>query len=101
LSANFQPRITYEIKPEIFDEKRGNAALLIKNFGFYFIFNLQEPASYRSCDDNYKCGKGTGFLKPGDRSTPFRLLYPNEPNINLKFFLKREKRNFHLCKKLD
>gem|GEM_PF-2448528 len=29
-------RITYEIKPEIFDEKRGNAALLIKNFGFYF-----------------------------------------------------------------
>ena len=23
-------------KPEIFDEKRGNAALLIKNFGFYF-----------------------------------------------------------------
>jgi len=32
-------RITYEIKPEIFDEKRGNAALLIKNSGFYFIFN--------------------------------------------------------------
>jgi len=32
-------RITYEIKPGIFDEKRGNAALLIKNSGFYFIFN--------------------------------------------------------------
>jgi len=31
-------RITYEIKPGIFDEKRGNAALLIKNSGFYFIF---------------------------------------------------------------
>jgi len=31
--------ITYEIKPGIFDEKRGNAALLIKNSGFYFIFN--------------------------------------------------------------
>jgi len=29
-------RITYEIKPEIFAEKRGNAALLSKNFGFYF-----------------------------------------------------------------
>gem|GEM_PF-1899237 len=31
--------ITYEIKPGIFDEKRGNAALLIKNSGFYFIFD--------------------------------------------------------------
>jgi len=31
--------ITYEIKPGIFDEKRGIAALLIKNSGFYFIFN--------------------------------------------------------------
>jgi len=31
--------ITYKIKPEIFDEKCGNAALLIKNFRFYFIFN--------------------------------------------------------------
>jgi len=30
-------RIPYEIKPEIFDEKRGIAALLIKNFGFYFL----------------------------------------------------------------
>gem|GEM_PF-2396359 len=30
--------ITYEIKPGIFEEKRGNAALLFKNFGFYFIF---------------------------------------------------------------
>jgi len=30
-------RITYEIKPGIFDEKRGNAALLIKNSRFYFI----------------------------------------------------------------
>jgi len=29
----------HEIKPRIFDEKRGNAALLIKNSGFYFIFN--------------------------------------------------------------
>jgi len=26
-----------KIKPEIFDEKRGIAALLIKNFGFYFV----------------------------------------------------------------
>jgi len=34
--------IMYETKPEIFDEKRGNAALLIKNFGFYFIFNPME-----------------------------------------------------------
>jgi len=32
-------RSTYEIKPGIFDEKRGNAALLIKNSGFYLIFN--------------------------------------------------------------
>jgi len=32
-------RITYETKPGIFDEKRGNAALLIKKSGFYFIFN--------------------------------------------------------------
>jgi len=32
-------RSTYEIKPGIFDEKRGNAALLIKNSGFYFIFS--------------------------------------------------------------
>jgi len=32
-------RITYEVKPGIFDEKRGIAALLIKNSGFYFIFN--------------------------------------------------------------
>jgi len=32
-------RVTYEIKPGIFDEKRGIAALLIKNSGFYFIFN--------------------------------------------------------------
>jgi len=32
-------RITDEIKPGIFDEKRGIAALLIKNSGFYFIFN--------------------------------------------------------------
>jgi len=32
-------RITYELKPEIFDAKRGIAALRIKNFGFYFIFN--------------------------------------------------------------
>jgi len=30
-------RITYEIKPEIFDEKRGNAALLIKNSGFSIL----------------------------------------------------------------
>ena len=36
------PRITYEIKPGIFDEKRGMAALLIKNSGFYFIFNPKE-----------------------------------------------------------
>jgi len=35
-------RITYKIKPEIFDEKRGSAALLIKNSGFYFIF-LEHP----------------------------------------------------------
>jgi len=29
-----------KIKPEIFDEKRGIAALLIKNFGFYFVRDL-------------------------------------------------------------
>jgi len=34
-----QLRITYELKPGIFDEKRGTAALLIKNSRFYFIFN--------------------------------------------------------------
>jgi len=34
-------RSTYEIKPGIFDEKRGNAPLLIKNSGFYLIFNPQ------------------------------------------------------------
>jgi len=27
----------YEIKPRIFEEKRGNAALLFKNSGFYFV----------------------------------------------------------------
>jgi len=32
------PRSTYEIKPGIFAEKRGIAALLSKNSGFYFIF---------------------------------------------------------------
>jgi len=30
-------RIENKIKPGIFDEKRGNAALLIKNSGFYFV----------------------------------------------------------------
>jgi len=39
----YRLRITYEIKPRIFDEKRGIAALLIKNSGFYFIFNPQLP----------------------------------------------------------
>jgi len=34
--------ITYEIEPEIFEEKRGNAALLFKNFRFYFIFDPKE-----------------------------------------------------------
>jgi len=29
-----------KIKPRIFDEKRGIAALLIKNSGFYFIRDL-------------------------------------------------------------
>jgi len=28
-----------KIKPGIFDEKRGSAALLIKNSGFYFVSN--------------------------------------------------------------
>jgi len=31
--------IENKIKPGIFDEKRGIAPLLIKNSGFYFIFN--------------------------------------------------------------
>jgi|GEM_PF-1994193 len=48
-SVPLELRITYEIKPGIFDEKRGNAALLIKNSGFYFIFDPkqenQEPIS--------------------------------------------------------
>jgi len=39
LLSSKPPRIMHEIKPRIFDEKRGNAALLIKNSGFYFIFN--------------------------------------------------------------
>jgi len=34
-----------KIKPEIFDEKRGNAALLIKNFGFYFVRDPKSCAS--------------------------------------------------------
>jgi len=29
----------YEIEPEIFDAQRGIAALSIKNFRFYFIFD--------------------------------------------------------------
>jgi len=29
----------YEIEPEIFDDQRGIAALIIKNFRFYFIFD--------------------------------------------------------------
>gem|GEM_PF-3420167 len=33
--------IPYEIKPGITDEKGGNAALLISNSGFYFIFDPQ------------------------------------------------------------
>jgi len=32
-------RIEHKIKPGIFDEKRGNAALLIKNSGFCFVRN--------------------------------------------------------------
>jgi len=32
-------RIENKIKPGIFDEKRGIAALLIKNSGFYFVRN--------------------------------------------------------------
>jgi len=34
-------RIRYEIKPGIFEEKRGIAALLFKNSGFYFISKAQ------------------------------------------------------------
>jgi len=37
LSVESALRITYEIEPGIFDEKRGIAALLIKNSGFYFV----------------------------------------------------------------
>jgi len=33
-------RIENKIKPGIFDEKRGIAALLIKNSGFYFVRDL-------------------------------------------------------------
>jgi len=32
-------RITYKIEPGIFDETCGNAALLIKNSGFYLMLN--------------------------------------------------------------
>jgi len=35
-------RIENKIKPGIFDEKRGNAALLIKNSGFYFVRDPKE-----------------------------------------------------------
>gem|GEM_PF-4419533 len=38
-SCNFLLRIDNKIKPGIFDEKRGIAALLIKNSGFYFVRN--------------------------------------------------------------
>jgi|GEM_PF-2400537 len=38
-------RITHEIKPKFFDEKRGIIALLIKKSGFYSIFN---PKSSRT-----------------------------------------------------
>jgi len=37
--------ITYEINPRIFDEKRGNAALLIKNSGVYFISKRLEDST--------------------------------------------------------
>jgi len=30
-------RLASKIKPGMFDEKRGNAALLIKHSGFYFV----------------------------------------------------------------
>jgi|GEM_PF-1499966 len=42
-------RITSKIKPGIFDEKRGTAALLIKNSGFYFIFNPKGVRSRPGC----------------------------------------------------
>gem|GEM_PF-1417838 len=38
-------RIENKIKPRIFDEKRGIAALLIENSGFYFI---REPKDRKS-----------------------------------------------------
>jgi|GEM_PF-2167766 len=34
-------RITYEMKPGIFEEKRGVAALLFKNSGFYSLGALR------------------------------------------------------------
>ena len=53
-------RITYEIKPGIFDEKRGIAALLIKNSGFYFIF---DPKAHNSDgQDAHKGRQQTGVL---------------------------------------
>jgi len=39
-------RITYEIKPGIFEEKRGIAALLFKNSRFYLIFDPYDPLTY-------------------------------------------------------
>jgi len=38
-------RIENKIKPRIFDEKRGIAALLIKNSGFYFV---HDPRGFRA-----------------------------------------------------
>jgi len=37
VKADQKLRIENKIKPGIFDEKRDNAALLIKNSGFYFV----------------------------------------------------------------
>jgi len=73
-------RITYEIKPGIFDEKRGNAALLIKNSGFYFIFNpktldfaLQSARKIKGFRKIVKVlgGSSCGFAAPASPNVGF------------------------------
>gem|GEM_PF-4251027 len=52
-------RITYKTKPGIFDEKRGTAALLIKNSGFCFIFNPNTTTRVRRSNAAFR----TAFCK--------------------------------------
>jgi|GEM_PF-1392321 len=68
-------RSTYEIKPGIFDEKRGIAALLIKNSGFYFIFNPKEIS-----EKEYPHFLREGAAEPRPLSKNGDILFWGSPN---------------------